>query len=175
MPSEAFADESARGQRYFVGVARVEQRDLKAVRRLARSYCVPGQRRWHFTKERNSRRAQILTALVECGLICAWVGVGKGDQVAVRAHCMRRLGADTLGWDLDRIVIESREGRDEQDRRVLFAILHNEPRVQYKHRTPAQEPMLWIADAVAWCYGGGGLWRQRANPMISKVWDVGQP
>lgn len=174
MPAHLFADESARGQRYYLGVARIERRDLKAVRHLARAHCVRGQRRWHFTKERDSRRAQILGALVECGLISAWVGVGKGDEVAVRALCMKRLAVDSLGWDVEQIVIESREGRDEHDRRALFAELRSEPTFRYGHQTPDQEPALWIADAVAWCYGAGGLWRQRVSPIISTVRDVGQ-
>jgi hypothetical protein len=169
-----FADESARGRRYYIGAACIAQHDLKAVRQLARSLCLPGQRRWHFTKEKDSRRAQIIGALTRSGLVTAWVGLGKGDEVSVRALCMQRLGFELVGWSAERLVIESREGRDEQDRRALFRVLREHPAVHYEHQTPNTEPGLWIADAIAWCYGAGGLWRKRVTPMITGVHDVGQ-
>lgn len=175
MPAcHVFVDESARGQRYYIGAARIAQHDLKAARQLARSLCVPGQRRWHFTKEKNRRRAQILSALTRSGLITAWVGIGKGDQAAVRALCMQQLGSELVGWGAERLVIESREGRDGQDRRALFQVLRTHPEVQYEHQTPNMEPALWIADAITWCYGAGGIWRQRVRPMLTVAHDIGQ-
>lgn len=69
-----FVDESARGQRYYVGAARIAQHDVKTTRQLAWSFCVAGQRRWHFSKERDSRRAQIIAAVVASGQV---TGVGR--------------------------------------------------------------------------------------------------
>ena len=62
MTAQAFVDESARGSNYHVCVAVVADGDVDGLRRLVRSFCLPGQRRWHFVTERDSRRRQILDA-----------------------------------------------------------------------------------------------------------------
>jgi hypothetical protein len=31
------------------------------------------------------------------------------------------------------------------------------------------ESLLWIADSVAWCFGAGGEWRKRVDPITSVV------
>ena len=45
--------------------------------------------------------------------------------------------------------------------------------MEYDHMKPAEEPLLWIADAVAWAYGAAGDWRRRADPMIDDVTKLG--
>lgn len=87
---------------------------------------------------------------------------------------MRELGADVLGWNTQRLVIESREGRDGHDRQALFEVLRNCPDVRYEHQMPHSEPALWVAGAIAWCYGAGDVWRQRVSPLVTAVRDVGQ-
>jgi hypothetical protein len=53
MSTQAFVDESGRGSSYHVCVAVVANGDVHAVRRLARSFCLPGQRGGTlFTNER---------------------------------------------------------------------------------------------------------------------------
>ena len=73
----AYVDESARGADYYVCAAITVAHDAVAVRRLARSFLMPRQRRWHFTEERTSRRRQILVGIVESGLVRAHVAHGK--------------------------------------------------------------------------------------------------
>ncbi len=35
-----------------------------------------------------------------------------------------------------------------------------------------EEPLLWIADAVAWCWSKGGSWRDQVSPVISAVHTI---
>jgi len=42
----------------------------------------------------------------------------------------------------------------------------------YAHLGPGEEPILWIADTLAWAYGAGGNWRQRARELVEHVKDV---
>ncbi|GAB90929.1 hypothetical protein GORHZ_119_00580 [Gordonia rhizosphera NBRC 16068] len=52
---------------------------------------------------------------------------------------------------------------------------HGVARLVYEHQRPAAEPMLWVSDAVVWCYAKGGEWRRRVQPVINSVTivDVG--
>ncbi|GHF77951.1 hypothetical protein FHX82_004368 [Amycolatopsis bartoniae] len=42
----------------------------------------------------------------------------------------------------------------------------------HQHLNSASVPLLWVPDAVAWCYGAGGDWRRRVMPIVSKVIEV---
>lgn len=176
MPTRhAFVDESGRGQRYYVCAAVTTAVEVRKVRRLAESLREGSQRRWHFAKERSDRRKAILQALVDSGLVRGWVGHGKGDDVQIRRRCLQRLAVDLVALRTDRLVVESREGRDEQDREVLYAALRpTGSHLTYTHRMPLADPALWVADAFAWSFGAGGLWRQTLDPVLDTVRDVGR-
>jgi hypothetical protein len=40
------------------------------------------------------------------------------------------------------------------------------PNLTWDHRERHQEPLLWVADAVAWCVNRGGEWERMVRPMI---------
>jgi hypothetical protein len=42
----------------------------------------------------------------------------------------------------------------------------------YELEVPRKEPLLWLADAIAWSYAKGGDWQRRVNPLISGVTKV---
>ena len=44
--------------------------------------------------------------------------------------------------------------------------------LSYCHLIGREEPLLWVADAVAWAYGAGRKWRPRAHTLIDRVQDV---
>jgi len=98
--------------------------------------------------------------------------VGRGDEIEVRRRCLTVLAGDLAMLRGERIVIESREGRDEHDRRALYAALRGNP-VTYEHLVASEDPGLRFADALAWAYGAGGRWRDRVMPVIDAVRDVG--
>jgi hypothetical protein len=38
-----------------------------------------------------------------------------------------------------------------------------------------EEPLLWVPDVVAWCYGNGGDWRRRVAPLVARSVDTDLP
>jgi hypothetical protein len=76
-----------------------------------------------------------------------------------------------------RLVLESRDHHGNQsDRRIIratLAICGRFPDLAYEHRYAHEEPALWVPDAIAWCYGAGGLWRRRIEPIVEKTLDLG--
>lgn len=58
------------------------------------------------------------------------------------------------------------------DKRTLYRAVREYGVVDslsYVHQRPATEPLLWVSDAVAWCYVKGGDWRRRIEPLIETV------
>ena len=76
---------------------------------------------------------------------------------------------------ITRLIIESREGRDELDRQVLVGQLRGRADAfLYDHMPPHGDPLLWIADAIAWCSSAAGTWQERIEPITSTE-DVHRP
>jgi len=167
--AQAFIDESARGSSYHVCVAVVANGDVDSLRRVVRSFCLPGQRRWHFVNERDSRRKQILDAIVDSGQVSALAFYGTGRDNDIRAESFRRMVQPLLDRGVARLIIESRQGRDDLDRQVLIDQLrrHGAAGFDYAHLPPHADPLLWIADALAWCSSAGGSWRDRIATITS--------
>ena len=175
MSAQAFVDESGRGSKYHVCVVVVANGDVDALRRLVRSFCLPGQRRWHFVHERDSRRRQIIDAIVTSGQVTALIYCGKGRETELRAESFRRMVEPLLVRGVTRLIIESREGRDELDRQVLVSQLRGRADAfLYDHMPPHGDPLLWIADALAWCSSAAGAWNERIE-AITTAEDVTLP
>lgn len=61
-----------------------------------------------------------------------------------------------------RLIIEFRQGRDHLDRAVLLDRLRGRNEAfLYDHMPPHSDPLLWIADAIAWSSTAGGIWQTR--------------
>ena len=175
MTAQAFIDESARGRQYFVVAAVIANSDVTEVRKLARSLCMPGQRRWHFINERDSRRRQIVDALIGTGELSVLVATGRGRDSQIRPAALRRLVDPLLEHQVGRLLIESRQGRDHLDRIALLSQLvgHHDPAdLEYDHLPAHSDPMLWVADAFAWCSSAGGQWAEWISPAVVGRYDV---
>lgn len=42
---------------------------------------------------------------------------------------------------------------------MISKLRHRDATFGYDHMPPYGDPLLWIADAVAWCSSAGGAWR----------------
>jgi hypothetical protein len=78
------------------------------------------------------------------------------------------VGAESLFIEQDDSLVGS-------DRTVLYDAIRKvgarEP-LRYEHLRPNEEPLLWIADAAAWCWTHGPEWRRRIQPVVRNVWRV---
>jgi hypothetical protein len=169
MPVMAYLDESQRS-RYLVCATLVDSGDLSTVHALAQSLRMPGQHRWHFKSESDRRRKTILSALASCGRVRGLVYTSRAPETLARAGCLTALVPDLIEHGVSQLTLESRAGRDDEDRPVLYEALRKAGAgMPYQHRRPVAEPALWWPDAVAWAYGAGGDWRRRIAPIVARI------
>lgn len=169
MPLVVFVDESVRAN-YVLCAVRVDPRDLSAARSFLRKQLLAGERRIHFAKENRRRRRELLASFCAHGFDTALYTAPAHDRFA-RTRLLGLLVDDT-GDELHRLVLESRDVRDAEDQRDIIR-LHLTGRfpdtATYEHLRPHEEPLLWVADAVAWAHGAGGDWHRRSATMVSVV------
>jgi len=61
--------------------------------------------------------------------------------------------------------------RDVHDRDTIQQALGFRPattRLAYEHIDSRLEPILWVSDAVAWCFGAAGQWRDRTARLVEE-------
>lgn len=165
MPDHVFVDESkARG--LLVAAAVVGAADVVAHRRVLRGLLLPGQRRLHFTKESPARRRKIIDAVVEIDPVVRLYGANRNDAAA-RGSCLTAVIRDAAG-DAERVVVERDESTADFDRRSLFEAVRVHGCVAtltYAVAPAHNDPLLWVPDAVAWCWSTGGEWRAAVAGM----------
>ena len=62
-----------------------------------------------------------------------------------------------------------RRGDDSDYVRTILTARSNRERLYFEHRQAKHEPMLWIPDAIAWCYGAGGVWASEIESLVERV------
>lgn len=73
------------------------------------------------------------------------------------------------------MVLDSRESRDKDDRAVIKHLLGahpGHPQLAYEHFRGQNEPLLWLADIVGWCWGAGSTWRKRIESVVESSTDL---
>jgi hypothetical protein len=164
-----FVDESKRGS-YYVAAAAVAPARASETQRSIRQLTRPGQRRIHFKSENDSSRRSLLSAM--CGLdvrVQLYIVRGEADKVA-RTMCLQALVSDLAESGAARLTIERDASLIQADRRTIREALHVHDyatALTYEHVAPADNALLWVSDAVAWCYQAGGDWMRRAGPLVS--------
>ena len=174
MSVHAFVDESERA-RYMICAAVISPDDLRAARRGLRGLLLPRQGRLHFVNESPQRRRALLDAMRELPIRTSLYISTEKEPIA-RRRAMEALLRDLLALGGQRLVIERREAsQDERERRLIATAVQRGAApadLSYSHLRARDEPLLWVADAVAWAYGAGPQWRPRADPLIDHVKNV---
>ncbi|MCL2454587.1 MAG: hypothetical protein FWD18_04710 [Micrococcales bacterium] len=157
-----FVDETkSSGFVVVVVVVAVPSAAVTSVRRALRSRLRPGQRCLHFTKESDPARRSVL-AIVACSPVSVHVyHLGRKLSLpTAREACLRAVARDALLQRPQRIVIERDESVQASDERWLREELG--PRrardIEFQHLAKHEEPLLWAADAIAWCIQRGQPW-----------------
>lgn len=172
MPVHAFVDESkVRG--LLVVAAALEPRDLASARKSMRSMLLPRQTHVHFVKERSSRKAQIADAIAELPVrFNVYDASAINDQRMARRACLERLVFDLADVGAHRLVIEQDDSLVRSDQQVLYrAVRENgvQDMLTYEHLPARSEPLLWIPDAVAWCWTTGDHWQRRIASGLGEI------
>lgn len=172
-----YVDESKQDQ-YLLIASVMLPADVSAARREVRSLVLAGQRRIHMNSEADPRRKTILARFADLGYTADVFRAGPSYKRDLdrREACLDQLveslaatGQQTL------LILESDRTLDHRDRRQLRSLtraLGCTDRLRYEHARAAQEPLLGVPDAIGWAFARGGVWRQRAAPLVNRVIDV---
>ncbi|MFD7847105.1 hypothetical protein ACFV4K_29775 [Nocardia sp. NPDC059764] len=168
----AFVDET-KEKGLMVAATLTEVCHLQQARKTIQSKRLPGQSRIHFKQERDSRRREICSILVTLPVqVIVYDASGIRNAVEARTSCLTAVVEDLAGIGGRRLTIEQDDSLVQSDRRTLYNAVRkfevNED-FNYEHKRPNQEPLLWVSDAVAWCFAKGGEWRLRVKPLIKEV------
>lgn len=157
----------------LIAAARVQPRQLAPTRTLLRGLLLARQERLHFTKENRARQGQIAAAVCRSEVVVDLYDARTiTDQRRARRLVLERLVADCAAAGAHRLVLEQDDSLLTSDRRTLRAAVHQAGVVDelvYEHLPPRSEPLLWIADAVAWCWTHGSTWQERVRPIVGEV------
>lgn len=164
-----FVDET-KNRGYLIAAAVVLPPDVAAVRQTVNSLCQPGQRRIHFTKEKDARRHKIIAALVATGARVEIYDASACHARWARTRCLEALTEALAVQGRVRLVIERDDSVLVHDKRVLFDhVRKTGADMEYQFMRAHEECLLAIPDAVAWCWAKGGAWKQSVRPMVERV------
>jgi hypothetical protein len=171
-----YVDESVRSGRYVICCVHVEADRAGALRRRVRQLLLPGQRKLHFKKEGPRRRKELLRAFdaLDVRAVAYICRMRQGrDESAARAMCLARAVRDiqSLGATAQ-LLLESRDHLDEGDRVTILRARSAGTVLSFEHLAPTGDPLLWLADGLAWPVSVGGEWRQRL-PAGLEIVDIG--
>ncbi|RJT76901.1 hypothetical protein D6T63_15625 [Arthrobacter cheniae] len=168
--SHVFVDESKAG-RYYIAAAVISPADVVATRSAIKSLRHKGSSAVHFKSERDAVRKAFLRGAALTGVkTVVYIVDGKPDKVA-RPACLEALIQDLCEAEAERFVLEQDDSLAATDRRIIHAELkaHGNTELEYRHMRRTEEPLLWVGDAVAWCFQKGGSWRAEVEPLIGEV------
>jgi hypothetical protein len=172
-PTDAFVDESIRGSRYLMSCVLVEAAKMPAIRSDLRNL-VLRTGRLHFNNELPARRRLILATIAASPLSAFTVVCHRRHGVTefeARNLCLADIVGKLQDRGVGRLTIESRQD-DRDDVRALRKARHPTPPLVWDHIAGLTEPMLWVADGVAWAVGSGGPSRAILKPILSGVVDL---
>jgi len=167
--SRVFVDESkARG--YFLAAVAVPRGDVQATASALRKLLRPGQNRIHFKSESDSSRRELLAAMCELEVSAVVYRMSGARELEARRACLELLVTSMVESGARELILESAHASiNARDRRVIRDQLQTIgalDAMSYDHRTPRTEPLLWVADAVAWCAQARGDWIRRSEPLV---------
>jgi len=126
------------------------------------------------SKESAPRRRVILETIAGSGVTAVIFDAGPvdGDELGLRRARLRAVVTDVADVEADRLAL----GRDDSvlrwDRQWLVEITRElvcRDTVRYEYARAAEDLLLSVPDATAWCWGRGGDWRRRIQPAVTTV------
>jgi hypothetical protein len=167
---QVFVDETKRRGFAMAAIA-VKADHVGEYRRRIRSHLRRGQRRIHFTNESPKQRRIVLTEIKSWTITANIYTHPAKDIREARGHRLTAIASEAASGSASRLVIEREEAHDEHDRHLLTELMRTKERsVRWDLLPPTAEPLLWAADAVAWCWGNPQTkWSSLVKPFIQNV------
>jgi hypothetical protein len=131
-----------------------------------------GQRSIHFVNEREARKRHIIEQyLKENFNATCFVVQGKVESLA-RRNCLEALVESLDPLEHYVLVFDRDETREQSDRLTLSSqlkLLGTTNNVNFFHSEPHEEKLLWLPDAIGWCYARGGGFRRKVTAARTRV------
>lgn len=163
-----FVDESKRRGVTFVCVL-IASGDLSESRKAVRRLLMPGQSHIHFTKERDRRRKTLLAEFTKMPLHAAIYEAPQSlSEVEQRRLCLNAIVTDAVAIQAQHLVIERDDSQSVHDQRILYTSTHRHtplPALEYRLVGKRDEPLLWVADGIAWAWTHTD-WRERIASLV---------
>jgi hypothetical protein len=149
-----FVDESMRAGGLYVVAAVIVPGDLDNARQAVKSVLLPHQPRFHWRAESDEQRHRMLEQVRALSTAApAYVCRSVSRRERARRLCLDRLLWDLIGRDVDLLVFESRQARNDHKDQKAIADAQRAKRAPLELRhvfeRPHREPLLWLPDAVA--------------------------
>jgi hypothetical protein len=154
-----------------MAAAHVPAGDVAVNRKALRSLLLPGQERLHFNHERDPQRKKIVRLISEFRLTVDIYQADR-DNTAARYRCLEAIVRDNA--TAERLVVERDESTYGWDGKILNAATYRygcHGKLRWDLLAPKEDPLLWIPDAVAWCWMRGADWRRRVQ-AFSQLRDL---
>ncbi|MFM6966568.1 MAG: hypothetical protein ACKOWI_04295 [Rhodoluna sp.] len=169
---ELFLDESKAKNYVFIGIL-VAEVEAPRVRKRVAALKLPRQRSVHFVKESDSRRRKLLQDFKSIGFTAVKFECEEKNQKLAREKCVKAVASFAIREGISRLVFELDESSLSNDEKWLKeAIQTSRAELGFRHQARNEEPLLWVADAVAWCDARGGDWKQRISSLILDSYKV---
>ena len=174
MSYNTYIDESARSGYILAGV-NVPQSQQNAIRRELRNLRAPDSSHIHMYRESRRRQEMISKIVAELDLN-AWVisvAPGTAKEPLARDLAMKSI-SEIQSIRNSGILTLDYINRHRADNSILRNIAQNAEYQfpHYRHMNSRHEPLLWLPDIVAWCYGRGGPWRDAVEPLVEEVIEI---
>lgn len=163
MTQNVYVDESKAGD-FIICAVQLSASDAGACRRVLKGLVHSGSRRVHMKSEGPERRAKVIRSILTLPISARlYVARPCGDRKkTLRKEVLTRLVEDLRHEDVSMICLETDASVESLDRQWLYAAVRRvdeDASLRYEHRSPHDEPLLWLPDVIAWSYARGGKWR----------------
>ncbi len=93
------------------------------------------------------------------------------SEFHARDACLAEIVRQLQDRSVPRLTVESRQD-DRDDQRTIVRNRRPEPALTFDHRQGQSEPILWVADAVAWAFGAGNRWMPLVEHVLERVVEL---
>ena len=163
--STAYVDESVRRSQYRLCAVLCCSCSAPETRKTLRGMPLPGQPRLHAIDDTPSRRRTVTAQLVELP-VSACITMARGKNTAARDETLHEMLDALLAIRVGSLVLELDAGSQARDRSTIANHLRGRREtLPYRHVSPNEEPLVWVADYVAWMHGKDA----RHRSLIQKI------
>ena len=170
MSNEHWFIDETKAKGFTFAIVAVDGTDVTRCRTAILRIPRRGQSVLHFKKESDATRARALREIGMLPISVTLVVVSTGvPPIESRKRGVEAVAELAKAKSPRRIVFELDEAALVNDRKWLRAELGPIRVLEYQHVGKGADPMLWIADAMAWAVQRGERWRAQVEHLIVEV------